>query len=332
MTIATDQSKTKAEVKTEQWIRMYRRMVMIREFEDQVNELYTRALMPGLAHLYVGEEAVAVGICEALRSTDYITSTHRGHGHCVAKGASPDRMFAELLGKEAGYCRGKGGSMHIADPATGNLGANAIVGGSAGIATGAALSSKRLGTGKVAVCFFGEGALGQGVLYEVMNLAALWRLPVIYVCENNLYTEYTHYSETTAGDILARGTAFGVRAEGVDGQDVRAVYATAQRLVERARQGEGPAFLVCETYRYTGHHVGDINREYYRPKQEEQEWKTKRDPIKNFSQWLVEQKFLDEGKLKQIQEEVRAEMKAAVEFAIAAPYPTVDQVDQDVYA
>ena len=332
MTIATDQSKTKAEVKTEQWIRIYRRMVMIREFEEQVNELYTRALMPGLAHLYVGEEAVAVGICEALQSTDYITSTHRGHGHCVAKGASPDRMFAELLGKEAGYCRGKGGSMHIADPATGNLGANAIVGGSAGIATGAALSSKRLGTGKVAVCFFGEGALGQGVLYEVMNLAALWRLPVIYVCENNLYTEYTHYSETTAGDILARGTAFGVRAEGVDGQDVRAVYATAQRLVERARQGEGPAFLVCETYRYTGHHVGDINREYYRPKQEEQEWKTKRDPIKNFSQWLVEQKFLDEGKLKQIQEEVRAEMKAAVEFAIAAPYPTVDQVDQDVYA
>ncbi|HTF22528.1 MAG TPA: thiamine pyrophosphate-dependent dehydrogenase E1 component subunit alpha [Candidatus Limnocylindria bacterium] len=332
MTIATDQSKTKAEVKTEQWIRMYRRMVMIREFEDQVNELYTRALMPGLAHLYVGQEAVAVGICEALQSTDYITSTHRGHGHCVAKGASPDRMFAELLGKEAGYCRGKGGSMHIADPATGNLGANAIVGGSAGIATGAALSSKRLGTGKVAVCFFGEGALGQGVLYEVMNLAALWRLPVIYVCENNLYTEYTHYSETTAGDILARGTAFGVRAEGVDGQDVRAVYATAQRLVERARQGEGPAFLVCETYRYTGHHVGDINREYYRPKQEEQEWKTKRDPIKNFSQWLVEQNFSDEGKLRQIQEEVRAEMKAAVEFAIAAPYPTVDQVDQDVYA
>ena len=332
MTIATDQSKTKAEVKTEQWMRMYRRMVMIREFEQQVNELYTRALMPGLAHLYIGEEAVAVGICEALRRDDYITSTHRGHGHCVAKGASPDRMFAELLGKEAGYCRGKGGSMHIADPATGNLGANAIVGGSAGIATGAALSSKRLGTGKVAVCFFGEGALGQGVLYEVMNLAALWRLPVIYVCENNLYTEYTHCSETTAGDILARGTAFGVHAEGVDGQDVRAVYATAQRLVERARQGQGPAFLVCETYRYTGHHVGDINREYYRSKQEEQEWKTKRDPIKNFSQWLVEQNFSAEGKLKQIQEEVRAEMKAAVEFAIAAPYPTVDQVDQDVYA
>jgi acetoin:2,6-dichlorophenolindophenol oxidoreductase subunit alpha len=332
MTLATDPSKTKSETKTEHLLRMYRRMVMIREFEEQVNELYTRALMPGLAHLYIGEEAVAVGICEALRRDDYITSTHRGHGHCVAKGASPDRMFAELLGKEAGYCRGKGGSMHIADPATGNLGANAIVGGSAGIATGAALSSKRLGTGQVAVCFFGEGALGQGVLYEVMNLAALWKLPVIYVCENNLYTEYTHYSETTAGDILARGTAFGVLAESVDGQDVRAVNAVAQKLVDRARRGEGPAFLVCNTYRYTGHHVGDINREYYRSKQEEQEWKTKRDPIKNFSQWLIEQKISDEGKLGQIKEEVRAEMKAAVEFAIAAPYPTVDQVDQDVYA
>ena len=182
----------------EKWLRAYRQMVRIRLFEEQVNELYTRALMPGLAHLYSGEEAVAVGICEALRIDDYITSTHRGHGHCLAKGASPDRMFAELLGKEAGYCRGKGGSMHIADPATGNLGANAIVGGSVGIATGAAFASKRLGNGRVAVCFFGEGALGQGSLYEVMNLAQLWKLPVIYVCENNLYNEYTHYSETTA--------------------------------------------------------------------------------------------------------------------------------------
>ncbi|HEY6265605.1 MAG TPA: thiamine pyrophosphate-dependent dehydrogenase E1 component subunit alpha [Candidatus Acidoferrum sp.] len=332
MTIATDKSKTSAGTQVEKWIRMYRRMVMIRLFEEQVNELYTRALMPGLAHLYVGEEAVAVGICEALRPTDYITSTHRGHGHCLAKGASPDRMFAELLGKEAGYCRGKGGSMHIADPATGNLGANAIVGGSTGIATGAALSSKRLGTGQVAVCFFGEGALGQGVLYEVMNLAALWKLPVIYVCENNLYTEYTHYSETTAGDILARGTAFGVQAEAVDGQDVRAVNATAQKLVDRARKGEGPAFLLCNTYRYTGHHVGDINREYYRSKQEEQEWKTKRDPIKNLVDWLVYEKLADSASFTAIETEVRAEMKSAVEFAIAAPYPGVEEVEQDVYA
>jgi len=332
MTIATDASKTTAGQDVEQLLRMYRKMWMIRLFEEQVNELYTRALMPGLAHLYVGQEAVAVGICEALTASDYITSTHRGHGHCVAKGASPDRMFAELLGKEAGYCRGKGGSMHIADPATGNLGANAIVGGSAGIATGAAFSSKQLKTGQVTVCFFGEGALGQGVLYEVMNLAALWKLPVIYVCENNLYTEYTHYSETTAGEILARGMAFGVPSESVDGQDVRAVYATAKKLVDKARKGEGPAFLVCNTYRYTGHHVGDIAREYYRSKEEEQKWKTERDPIKNFKAWLLGQKLTDSSALERVENEVRAEMKAAVEFAIAARYPGIEEVDQDVYA
>src|SRR3981189_1492536 len=224
--------------KTHLWLRMYRQMVAIRQFEAQVNELYTRALMPGLAHLYSGQEAVAVGVCEALERTDYITSTHRGHGHCLAKGASPDQMFAELLGKKAGYCKGKGGSMHIADPATGNLGANAIVCGSAGIATGAAFSAQRLGTGQGAVCFFGEGALGQGVLYEVMNLAQLYKLPVIYVCENNLYTEYTHFSETTAGDILMRAQALAVEAASVDGQDVRAVNEIAQRFVDRARRGE----------------------------------------------------------------------------------------------
>jgi len=312
--------------------RMYRQMVAIREFEIQVNELYTRALMPGLAHLYTGEEAVAVGVCEALERADYITSTHRGHGHCLAKGASPDQMFAELLGKKAGYCKGKGGSMHIADPATGNLGANAIVCGSAGIATGAAFSSKRLGNGRVAVCFFGEGALGQGVLYEEMNLAQLFKLPVIYVCENNLYTEYTHYSETTAGDILMRATAFGLEAVRVDGQDVRAVHEAAQRLVNRARRGDGPGFLLCNTYRYHGHHVGDINREYYRPKQEEQLWKTDRDPIVNFGKWLVEQKLCDAAALQQMQVDLEAEMKKAVDFAIAAPYPTVDEVAEDVYA
>src|ERR1700690_185375 len=204
----------------EKWLGAYRRMTAIRLFEEQVNDLYTRAIMPGLAHLYIGEEAVAVGICDALRKEDYITSTHRGHGHCLAKGAAPDRMFAELLGKEAGYCKGKGGSMHIADPATGNLGANAIVAGSAGIATGAAFSAKHAGKGQVAECFFGEGALGQGVVYEVMNLAALWKLPVIYACENNLYTEYTHFSETTAGDVLARGEAFGGPSDTVEGPGV----------------------------------------------------------------------------------------------------------------
>jgi pyruvate dehydrogenase E1 component alpha subunit len=241
-------------------------------------------------------------------------------------------MFAELLGKEAGYCKGKGGSMHIADPATGNLGANAIVAGSVGIATGAALSAKRLGTDRVAVCFFGEGALGQGVLYEVMNVASLWKLPVIYVCENNLYTEYTHYTETTAGDIPARAAAFGLQSEAVDGQDVRAVYATGRRLVDRARSGGGPSFLVCNTYRYTGHHVGDINREYYRSKEEEKHWKTERDPIKLLGDWLTSQGLADSVQFSRIQSEVESEMKKAVEFAVAAPYPGIAEVEQDVYA
>jgi len=330
MTTATQPRE--ASEKVELWLRMYRQMVAIRQFEAQVNELYTRALMPGLAHLYIGQEAVAVGVCEALERADYITSTHRGHGHCLAKGASPDQMFAELLGKKAGYCKGKGGSMHIADPATGNLGANAIVCGSAGIATGAAFSARRLGNGRVAVCFFGEGALGQGVLYEVMNLAQLFKLPVIYVCENNLYTEYTHYSETTAGDVLMRATAFGLEAASVDGQDVRSVHDISQRLVDRARRGDGPAFLLCNTYRYHGHHVGDINREYYRSKQEEQLWKTERDPIANFGKWLVEQKLADTAALDRTQAELESEMKKAVDFAVAAPYPTVDEVAEDVYA
>jgi acetoin:2,6-dichlorophenolindophenol oxidoreductase subunit alpha len=311
---------------------MYRQMVAIRLFEEQVNDLYTRALMPGLAHLYIGEEAIAVGICSALRADDYITSTHRGHGHCLAKGASPDRMFAELLGKKAGYCRGKGGSMHIADPETGNLGANAIVAGSTGIATGAAFSAKRLGNGRVSVCFFGEGALGQGVLYETMNLAQLWKLPVIYVCENNTYNEYTHYSETTAGDILARPKAFGIYADSIDGQDVRVVYSAAKNVVERARKGGGPAFLLCNTYRYKGHHVGDVNREYYRSKQEEQKWMSERDPIKILGEWLVAEKHASADRLESIEAETKSTIDEAVKFAIAAPYPDPDEVHQDVYA
>jgi len=325
-------SEAGANVHVERWLRMYRHMVSIRAFEERVNDLYTRALMPGLAHLYIGEEAVAVGVCEALNREDYITSTHRGHGHCLAKGARPDRMFAELLGKEAGYCRGKGGSMHIADPSTGNLGANAIVAGSVAIATGAALSAKRLGNGRVAVCFFGEGALGQGILYEVMNLAQLWKLPVIYVCENNLYTEYTHYTETTAGDIPSRATAFGIRAETVDGQEALAVYNAAECLVRRARSGEGPAFLLCNTYRYHGHHVGDLSREYYRSKQEEQHWKMERDPLKLLSSTLLKEGAVEKAFLAAIDAEVISEMDAAVRFAIAATYPKTDEVDQDVYA
>ena len=313
------------------WLRMYRQMVRIREFEEKVNELYVRAIMPGLAHLCSGQEAVAVGVCEALRPDDYITSTHRGHGHCLAKGASMARMFAELLGKEAGYCRGKGGSMHIADPDCGNLGANAIVGGSAGIATGAAFAAKRLGSGRVAVCFFGEGALGQGLLYEVMNLAQLWRLPVLYVCENNLYNEYTHYRETTAGELTARPLAFGIHTQVVDGQDVRAVHAATKPLVERARAGEGPAFLLCNTYRYYGHHVGDINRTYYRSKEEEREWRESRDPLRILAAWLAGQGVGPES-LAEIDSEAKAEIESAARFAMEAPYPDEREVDQHVYA
>ena len=332
MTAAPNETKPGSGTGPAQLLHMYRQMLRIRSFEESVNDLYTRAVMPGLAHLYIGEEAIAVGICEALRRDDYITSTHRGHGHCLAKGATPDRMFAELLGKEAGYCRGKGGSMHIADPASGNLGANAIVGGSVGIAAGAAFSAKTLGTDQVAVCFFGEGALGQGLLYEVMNISKLWNLSVIYVCENNMYNEYTHFSETTAGEILARPAAFGIPAEAVDGQDVRAVYAVASRLVQQARAGKGPSFLLANTYRYKGHHVGDVSREYYRPKQEESNWMTNRDPIKLLGDFLIAEKFADKARFDAIQAEVKIEIDAAVAFANNSPYPSVDQVEEDVYA
>jgi acetoin:2,6-dichlorophenolindophenol oxidoreductase subunit alpha len=312
-------------------LRMYEQMRRIRSFEEHVNELYRSAKMPGLAHLYIGEEAVGVGVCEALRRDDYITSTHRGHGHCLAKGAAVERMFCELLGKEEGYCRGKGGSMHIADHENGNLGANAIVGGSTGIATGAAFSAKARGSDQVAVCFFGEGALGQGLLYEVMNMAALWKLPVLYVCENNLYNEYTHYSETTAGDISTRAASFGIPSEEVDGQDVRVVYAAASRAVERARGGDGPSFLVCNTYRLRGHHVGDVDRPY-RSRDEEERWQAERDPIPLLGEWIVEQGFADSVALERIESDVAAEVAAAVEHALDAPFPDPSEVDRHVYA
>ncbi|HEY0755150.1 MAG TPA: thiamine pyrophosphate-dependent dehydrogenase E1 component subunit alpha [Ktedonobacteraceae bacterium] len=314
------------------WLALYEQMLTIRIFEEHVNQLYITAKMPGLAHLYIGEEAIAVGVCATLRRDDYITSTHRGHGHCLAKGASVDRMFAELLGKAAGYCKGKGGSMHIADQDTGNLGANAIVGGGAGLATGAAMSSKMRGSDQVAVCFFGDGALGQGVLYELMNMAALWKYPVIYVCENNYYNEYTHNSETTAGSMSGRAEAFGVHSETVDGQDVRAVEAAARRLVERARAGEGPGFLLCDTYRYHGHHVGDISRSYYRSKEEEEHWKTNRDPLKLLKGWLSEQGTVSVQAFTQIEQRIEAEVSAGEQFALDAPYPDPSEVTQDVYA
>ena len=315
----------------EDYLRMYRQMVKIRTFEDNANQLYLDAKMPGLTHMYSGEEAVAVGICEALEVTDKITSTHRGHGHCVAKGAAFKEMFCELLGKEEGYCRGKGGSMHIADQLNGNLGANAIVGGSMGIATGSALRAKMLGQSDVTVCFFGDGATAQGLMYEVMNMAALWKLPVIYACENNGYSEYTRTDEIAAGEITARADAFGIEAFKVDGQDVLAVNALTRDLVARCRKGDGPFFVELETYRYHGHHVGDISRTYYRSKEEEADWKANRDPITLFADWLVNEGVATKAELEALSEAIRAEAAEAVAYALEAPYPDGSEVSMHVY-
>jgi len=306
-------AKANTNSNAEDYLRMYRQMVRIRTFEDNANQLYLSAKMPGLTHMYSGEEAVAVGICEALTDSDRITSTHRGHGHCVAKGAEFKEMFCEL---------------HIADQSHGNLGANAIVGGSMGIATGSALRAKLQGTDDVTVCFFGDGATAQGLMYEVMNMAALWNLPVIYACENNGYSEYTKTEEIAAGSITARAEAFGIEAFTVDGQDVLAVNELAQKLVARARKGEGPFFVELMTYRYHGHHVGDINREYYRSKDEERDWKDNRDPIVRFRAYLVQEGIASEDEI----EGIAKDASEAVAYAEAARYPDVSEVDMHVYA
>jgi len=321
----------KAKANSDSYLRMYSQMAKIRAFEDRANQLYLDANMPGLTHMYSGQEAVAVGICEALKVTDKITSTHRGHGHCVAKGAELKEMFCELLGKEEGYCRGKGGSMHIADQSNGNLGANAIVGGSMGIATGSALRAKLNGEDDVTVCFFGDGATAQGLMYEVMNMAALWKLPVIYACENNGYSEYTATDEIAAGNILDRARAFGIEAHQVDGQDVLAVNKLAIDLVDRARKGKGPFFIELLTYRYHGHHVGDISRSYYRPKEEEDHWKKNRDPIKILGDWLISEKISSSDDLKKIIKEIETQAETAVQYALNAKYPDEAEVDMHVY-
>ncbi len=315
----------------EYWLGLYELMFRIRCFEEAADGLYTRGQMPGIAHLYIGEEAVAVGVCSVLRDDDYITSTHRGHGHCLAKGADVRRMFAELLGKASGYCRGKGGSMHIADQDTGNLGANGIVGGSTSIVAGAGLSARLRGTDQVAVAFFGDGALGQGQLYESMNMAQLWHLPVLYVCENNHYGEYTPNDQTIAGEILDRAHAFGMAAQQVDGQDIRAVRAATVSAVQRARHGEGPSFLLCTTYRYRGHHVGDVDRPY-RTRAEEEEWQTHRDPLRLLQQWLAAEFQVESAVVTQLESQVQAEVEQAVAFALDEPFPVEGEVDQHVYA
>ncbi len=308
---------------------MYRQMVVIREFEEQVEDLFARALIPGVIHVSIGQEAVAAGVGGALRPDDHIIITHRGHGHSLAKGAQPRYMFAELLGKVEGYCRGKGGSMHVADPSTGNLGANGIIGGILPIATGAALSAKCRATDQVSVCFFGDGAANQGLLLESMNMAAIWQLPVIYVCSNNQYGEYTPTGDVTAGELHQRGEAFGIPSASVDGMDVLAVHEAACQSVARAREGSGPSFLVFQTYRYHGHGSSDRERAY-RTREEEEMWRG-RDPIERLGQVLLANGQTSSADLESIAQEAKDEILAAIAFAKDAPFPSPEEVSQHVY-
>ncbi|HEX2987595.1 MAG TPA: thiamine pyrophosphate-dependent dehydrogenase E1 component subunit alpha, partial [Chloroflexota bacterium] len=295
-------------------LELYRRMVRIRKFEDGVIQLYTRGIMPGLAHCYPGEEAVAVGVCAALRQDDYITSTHRGHGHLIAKGGKTDRMMAEVLGKAAGYNKGRGGTMHIVDLSLGILGANGIVGGSIGIAAGAGWSIQQRGTDQVCVCFYGDGASNQGVTLESMNLSKIWNLPVIYVCENNLYGMYTAASRVVGNSLTARAQGVGLRATKLDGQDVLGVYDAMVQVVDRVRNGGGPEFVECMTYRRYGHHVGDQGKAY-RPAEEIAEWNNNRDPLKLLSARLLADRVCTAAEIEAVENEIQKEVDDAVEFA-----------------
>lgn len=309
---------------------MLRTMRMIRQFDLRALELYREGAMRGSTHPYIGMEAVAVGACATLHPTDRITSTHRGHGHCLAKGGDPRLMMAELLGKATGYCKGKGGSMHIADVDAGILGANGIVGGGIGLATGAALAAQLAGRDDVTLCFFGDGALNQGVLHESANLAAIWKLPVVYICENNQYAMSARADRfTSVPDPEVRAKAYGFPGVSCDGMDVMAVYRTVADAVARARAGDGPSLVVCVTYRYFGHHVGDpLN---YRDKAEVDAWKTK-DPIDRFQRDLIAHRVLTSEDADRLAEAVTQEIEAAVAFAKASPEPELDALMEDVYA
>jgi pyruvate dehydrogenase E1 component alpha subunit len=309
---------------------MYRRMLQIRFFEERVFELYGQNLVPGTIHLYTGEEAVAVGACAALRKDDYVTSTHRGHGHCIAKGADLKRTMAEILGKKTGYCKGKGGSMHIADFNIGMLGATAVVGAGLPIAVGAALSAQLRETGQVVVCFFGDGASNQGTFHESLNLASTWRLPVVFVCENNLYAMGTRQTKVmNIRNISDRAAAYGMLGTSIDGNDVLAVYRAATAAVDSARAGKGPTLIECKTYRHKGHSRVDPAK--YRSKEEVQQWLAK-DPIRRLEKRLLQDRVMSEDELKEIQKEVGAEIEEAVEFATRGPYPEPDEALEDVYA
>lgn len=311
----------------EEQVELLRTMLRIRELETVAEGLLRSGRIVGNLHVSVGQEAVAAGVMSVLRDDDHIATTHRGHGHCLAKGGDPERMLAELFGHEDGYCKGRAGSMHIADPERGILGATAIVGGSFGMALGAALSSQVAGADRVAVAFFGEGAAAEGSLHEALNLAALWRLPLVFCCENNQYAELTHVSLHLSGEVAGYGTAHGMPSEQVDGNDVLAVREAAGAAVRRARSGEGPTLLECATYRWGGHYVGDPER--YRDAEEVAAWR-ERDPILRLRTALAGD--VGDAALARVEDEVRAELASAAERARAGtPAPASTLLD-DVYA
>lgn len=314
--------------KTGLWI--YNKMHEIRDFEETAYKLFLENKLRGSVHLYTGEEAVASSICTQLTDEDYIASTHRGHGHCIAKGAELDRALAELMGKETGYCKGRSGSMHIADFSKGNLGANAIVGGGIPIATGAGLSIKLQNKPNVAVAFFGDGASNQGTFHESINMAAVWKLPVIYVCENNQFGMTVPVEQSTSvKDISVRAAAYNIVGETVDGNDVVAVYEAFARAKERALKGEGPTLLECKTYRWRGHWTGDP--EPYRTREDVDWWKENKDPIKFFAAYLTENKLAAEEELEKIAADAADRMAKAEEFALNSPEPDPAHVLDDVF-
>lgn len=309
-------------------IDMFKKMLEIRKFEDKVYDLFTQNLIPGTMHLYTGEEAVAVGVCAALDPHDYITSTHRGHGHCIAKGASLKKMMAELFGKRTGYCKGKGGSMHITDKSIGMLGANAVVGGAIPIAVGAGLSCKLKYPDRMVACFFGDGASNQGTFHEGINLAAIWNLPILFVCENNLYAMGTRKSLVMKiENISERARSYGIPGVTVDGNDVMAVYGAARRAVEKIKNEEGPTLLECKTYRHRGHSRFDPAK--YRPEEEVREW-MERDPLVVFKKSLL-QKGIPEEFFQKIIDQVNAEIDEAVEYARESPLPRPEEALDDVW-
>lgn len=308
----------------------YLTMMRIRKFEEKINDLFLAGEIPGFVHLYIGEESIAAGVCAGLKNTDYITSTHRGHGHTIAKGANIKYMMAEIFGKKTGYCKGKGGSMHIADFSVGMLGANGVVGGGYPLATGAALASKLRKKDDVAVCFFGDGASNRGTFHEAVNMAAAWKLPVIFVCENNQWASTTPYRTTTSVENIAdRAVGYGIPGVIVNGNDVFEVYEETEKAVDRARAGEGPTLIEAKTYRIKGHFVGDP--ELYRTKEEVQKSFDENDPIKNFKTKVFEEGLLAEKELQEIEEKVIQEIDAAISFALESPEPEPEELFEDLY-